>query len=223
MNLSHNSADQQYRGFTLIELLVVICIISLLAAILFPVFGRARENARRSTCQSNLRQIGLGFAQYIQDYDERLPTRALGNLDIHIRLQTYIKNKNVFVCPAQLLQPLVDSAGNPTTTIVNSSNTTSYAMGFDLAGGGIPTNTATIQFPTRQVLVGEIPGGVDRSAAFNTLNDARFLPAIRHFEGTDLLFVDGHVKWFEETASGMRCKTYGNTSGTYWNPTASSP
>ena len=61
------------RGFTLIELLVVIAIIAILAAILFPVFARARENARKSTCQSNLKQIMLGVLQYAQDYDERLP------------------------------------------------------------------------------------------------------------------------------------------------------
>ena len=61
------------RGFTLIELLVVIAIIAILAAILFPVFGRARENARRSGCQSNLKQIGLAFTQYAQDFDEKLP------------------------------------------------------------------------------------------------------------------------------------------------------
>lgn len=66
----------RHRGFTLIELLVVISIVALLAAILFPVFGRARENARRSTCQSQLRQIGLGLLQYAGDYDETLPTMS---------------------------------------------------------------------------------------------------------------------------------------------------
>lgn len=60
-------------GFTLIELLVVITIIAILAAILFPVFSRARKKARQTTCMSNQKQIGLGFQQYIQDYDEIFP------------------------------------------------------------------------------------------------------------------------------------------------------
>src|SRR5471030_86040 len=61
------------RGFTLIELLVVIAIIAILASILFPVFARARENARRASCMSNLKQLGLGYLQYAQDYDESFP------------------------------------------------------------------------------------------------------------------------------------------------------
>lgn len=74
--MKHNEdayKDGCRSGFTLIELLVVIAIISILAAILFPVFARARENARRTSCLSNLKQIGLGIIQYTQDYDEKFP------------------------------------------------------------------------------------------------------------------------------------------------------
>ena len=72
-----SQAVSKRKGFTLIELLVVIAIIAILAAILFPVFARARENARRASCQSNLKQIGLGILQYTQDYDEKLPYHGL--------------------------------------------------------------------------------------------------------------------------------------------------
>src|SRR5947199_9310919 len=89
------------RGFTLIELLVVIAIIALLAAILFPVFARARENARKSSCINNLKQIGLGIQQYSQDYDEMMTPlrwRWLGYSEMPFQsiLQPYVKNTQIF-------------------------------------------------------------------------------------------------------------------------------
>lgn len=91
-------------GFTLIELLVVIAIIAILAAILFPVFARARENARRASCQSNLKQIGLGIMQYIQDYDERMPFYNTGNAETGAfwmdTIQPYIKSYQLLKCPS---------------------------------------------------------------------------------------------------------------------------
>src|SRR6056297_1745410 len=94
------------RGFTLIELLVVIAIIAILAAILFPVFARAREKARQSACLSNVKQIGLGFMMYAQDYDERLcPSYLAGNPDSNNRwdemLQPYLKNEQILRCPSE--------------------------------------------------------------------------------------------------------------------------
>lgn len=107
------------RGFTLIELLVVIAIIALLAAILFPVFGRARENARRTSCLSNLKQIGLGIIQYSQDYDETMlrasyhsasgtswndktlpATTTTVNYKWMDAIYPYVKSQQVFVCPS---------------------------------------------------------------------------------------------------------------------------
>jgi prepilin-type N-terminal cleavage/methylation domain-containing protein/prepilin-type processing-associated H-X9-DG protein len=101
------------RGFTLIELLVVISIIALLAAILFPVFARARENARRASCQSNLKQIGLGLLQYTQDYDEAMvapwygPMMGYGDAPDGVNsymwmdaVQPYVKSHQLFNCPS---------------------------------------------------------------------------------------------------------------------------
>jgi len=109
------------RGFTLIELLVVIAIIAILAAILFPVFAKAREKARQTSCLSNEKQLGLGFQMYAQDYDEALPTVApFGSCPtcwpwgawpntpgngwpavFYTPIQPYIKNTQVLQCPSQ--------------------------------------------------------------------------------------------------------------------------
>ena len=77
--MKNSRSFRRFPAFTLVELLVVIAIIAILAAILFPVFARARESARRSACLSNFKQIGLGMMQYTQDYDETLPRFSFGN------------------------------------------------------------------------------------------------------------------------------------------------
>lgn len=95
---------KKQRGFTLIELLVVIAIIAILAAILFPVFAKAREKARQISCLSNEKQLGLGIMQYIQDYDERLPAVWDANrapeTNWGIEIYSYVKSLNVFKCPS---------------------------------------------------------------------------------------------------------------------------
>jgi prepilin-type N-terminal cleavage/methylation domain-containing protein/prepilin-type processing-associated H-X9-DG protein len=117
------------RAFTLIELLVVIAIIALLAAILFPAFARARENARRASCQSNLKQIGLGFEQYKNDYDNIYP---LGYIRVGVEnyywptfIQPYIKSEQVFVCPSSKTDKFqADPAFVPVTALKNYCDVT---------------------------------------------------------------------------------------------------
>ena len=93
------------RAFTLIELLVVIAIIALLAAILFPVFARARENARKSSCSNNLKQIGIAALQYAQDFDETFSGSFMdvpgGRKSYVEMIYPYIKNQQVFLCPSE--------------------------------------------------------------------------------------------------------------------------
>lgn len=105
-------------GFTLIELLVVIAIIAILAAILFPVFARAREKARSASCLSNLKQAGMGVLMYSQDYDEMFrgwrgyvlhPSAHPCNLEgsgvwFHHLIQPYVRNWQIFICPSTLWQ-----------------------------------------------------------------------------------------------------------------------
>ena len=149
------------RGFTLIELLVVIAIIAILAAILFPVFQKVRENARRASCSSNEKQMGLAFIQYNQDFDEKFPgisdivttypsyPNGWANL-----IYPYVKSTGLYICPD-------DSVSNPKV---------SYSMNYAIwnsKDGFAETGIALSQFtaPASTVLVYE--GGSNKSAGAN--------------------------------------------------------
>ncbi len=139
------------KAFTLLEMLIVVAIVAMLAAILFPVFSRAREVGRRSTCQMNLRQIGIAFQQYTQDSDGWISPKTLGNatprqISWPSMLVPYIKNTQIFVCPSQTTND-VWTAPNPKFIDVNAGSTkkprycgyshgdvTSASMGVPFAG-----------------------------------------------------------------------------------------
>ncbi len=134
------------RGFTLIELLVVIAIIAILAAILFPVFAKAREKARQISCASNEKQLGLGFLQYAQDNDEMLIPATYGQPQGWAgRIYPYVKSVGVYKCP------------DDPTTAVSPYSPVSYAMNHNLAPNGT-ISISTYNAPASTVLCYEVQG-----------------------------------------------------------------
>ena len=134
----HSFPTHTKRGFTLIELLVVIAIIAILAAILFPVFQKVRENARRTSCTSNLKQVLLGVTQYVQDSDEVLPPGHTGccsdttTVFYYQLAQPYIKSADVFKCPDDPanINNLSYEGPNPPSNFIKPVHF-SYALNYD--------------------------------------------------------------------------------------------
>jgi prepilin-type N-terminal cleavage/methylation domain-containing protein/prepilin-type processing-associated H-X9-DG protein len=211
-------------AFTLIELLVVIAIIAILAAILFPVFGRARENARRSSCASNMKQIMLGEMQYTQDYDERYATTHInvnGKSANHFQIIfAYVKSTQIFVCPSDTVQDL-PNWGSSVTPGYQPIFPVSYGINLNVndAGGavdGIGTAISKYISPSTTVLlvdgISQLDPATSPSAdplqwvdkvnawilddkASPSLNSGgRGGPLARHLETTTVGFADGHVK-----------------------------
>ncbi|MBI3922236.1 MAG: DUF1559 domain-containing protein [Armatimonadetes bacterium] len=193
------------RGFTLIELLIVIAIITILAAILFPVFARAREKARQTVCLSNVKQVTLAVLMYAEDYEDTLPRvclRALGPssweswADV---VQPYAKNAHVFRCPSDSRGGLVLSYG---------WNVGSWywpkvsGMGCGYLHPELPTiGLGDVAEPTMTVMIAELnPQWVPFQIYEPYFYDAaqQIIPiSSRHNEGSNYAFVDGHAKWYK--------------------------
>lgn len=159
--ISHLTARQ--RAFTLIELLVVIAIIGLLAAILFPVFSRAREKARQTSCGSNLKQLGLAWMQYTQDYDEFWPIGNQVNGDDsgwYSSVYPYVKSPQVYKCPSDATTggQVISYAVNRNITKVAVSGLTAPPANGGTGTSGAFLSTATMYSPSRTVLLFEVLG-----------------------------------------------------------------
>ena len=168
MNRINNGKKAGRPGFTLIELLVVIAIVAIISAILFPVFARARESARRASCMSNMKQIGLGLMQYSQDNDERLPMgpQYLTDVDAHYGngwsadIYAYVKSAQLYGCPSDPTK-----ATSPKVPV-------SYAFNSNISFKPAKGNLAAFTAPAKTVMLMEVRGPAADPTGSNRCDDA---------------------------------------------------
>ncbi len=204
-------------AFTLIELLVVIAIIAILAAILFPVFARARESARKTDCLSNLRQIGLACRMYSQDNDEYLPCDDYASNPkprFVAQTQPYMKNMQIYYCrsaPTAGMDFLIDTPANRA-----AGNITYYYFSFDhypsTATPGPNQSNGWRRWIDRSFLVqkwGDKPRVMSESWEMDYWLAADWFckPSGTHglhggeYASTNVLYMDGHTKYWARQAS----------------------
>ncbi len=192
-------------GFTLIELLVVIAIIAILAAILFPVFARARAKALQNTCLSNTKQIALAMLMYASDNDQKLP-QQIGGYGAHPGwydpLKVYVKNEQIWVCPEDRVSS-TDAYGIRPSYVINAAlSCASYCS---------PPPMNYIQAPATTVMLAPFPGdanaprlmaGGDWQYAINNLQGTLYTSLFRHNDGENYALADGHAKWYKSPSYG---------------------
>ncbi len=200
------------RAFTLIELLVVIAIIAILAAILFPVFAKAREKARQSSCNSNVKQLSLAARMYTQDYDERfLPMSNASSGYTYwwgVIVAPYTKNDQIFACPSQT----GDAWRQCTNCSSPNQSRRPVHYGANCGAGG-QGGTA---MPNWQGAMSQSDSAIAESATTIWTGDSTCVNlgpynvypsqgttcpnfADRHNEGANFGFMDGHAKWMKRT------------------------
>jgi prepilin-type N-terminal cleavage/methylation domain-containing protein len=186
-------------AFTLIELLVVIAIIAILAAILFPVFARARENARKITCVSNLRQLGTAVTMYAQDYDEYLPNNFAGKKDTMLwndlsgsgLLDAYLKNKKIWFCPSDTPPTYKNQTYDYSYCLYNNTaDVNKHAYPSTMESHSL----AEAQFPAQKVLFWEV-------TAYH--GNRQYVAYDLNYKGvrgdiSNMTMLDGHTKTFHE-------------------------